>query len=494
MTRLTRRASALLLLSSVGATAACLLPGRASAQAAQSTPIVETVVPFDSVGRLTVITPSLASRLGLAPPAWPLSGGYQEARLFLSSRDGYVLVVRLADGTVNRYPLTDAEVADLQRAVNAAVAVQGALGARPSGGGSSIVVSQPAGNAFVRNQTFLGLAAYGPATAALLSESSAAAAAGGYFLAAGTSFFVAANTVRHREVTRAQAARAAHGGIRGAITGLGIAKMYNANGGPEWGAPILGGALIGTVAGFQQARGMSDGEAASAGLFADLGALTTLGIGGSLGAFKGRTTVRQYEIVTPNGTFTNSYTETDNRLRGPGQATVATAIGAEVLGYAIGPRYARRATYNVTAGDVTAVFTSALVGGVITSSFVSDHAKAPSRFAVGTAGVVLGALAGDRGLARKADRTAADGTLLQLGALAGALIGGGVAAIAETEGQGAALMGGIGGALGLLAADNIIKPVKDAGPLRGIMQTAARKMDDRVQLSIGPVTSVRISF
>lgn len=491
MTRLLRHVSTLSLCLSAAGVAAFALPCGASAQAA---PVVETVLPFDSAGRLIVITPSIASRLRLTAPAWPVSGPYQEARLYLSSRDGYILVVRLTDGAINRYSFTDAEMAALQRTINDAVTAQGKLGTRPFGGGSSIEVSQPAGNAFVRNQAFLGLAAYGPATAALLSKSSAAAAGGGYFLAAGTSFFIAANTVRHRTVTRAQAARAAHGGIRGAITGLGIAKMYNANGGPEWGAPVLGGALIGTVAGFQQARGLSDGEAASAGLFADLGALTALGVGGSFGAFKGRTVVRQYEVPTSGGVYTYTSTTTDNRLRGGGQATVGAAIGAEVLGYALGPRYARRAAYNVTAGDVTAVFTSALVGGVITSSFVEDNAKAPARFAVGTTGLLLGALAADRGLVRNADRTAADGTLLQLGALAGALIGGGVAAIAETEGQGAALMGGIGGALGLLAADNIIKPAKDAGPLRGIMQSAARKMDDRVQLSIGPVTSVRISF
>ena len=61
-------------------------------------------------------------------------------------------------------------------------------------------------------------------------------AAGGYFLAAGTSFFVAANMVQGRVVTRAQAARAAHGGTRGALVGVGIAAIANADGGPGWGA------------------------------------------------------------------------------------------------------------------------------------------------------------------------------------------------------------------------------------------------------------------
>ena len=95
---------------------------------------------------------------------------------------------------------------------------------------------------------------------------------------------------------------------------------------------------------------------------------------------------------------------------------------------------------------------------------------------------------------RKADRTSADGTLVQLGALAGALMGGGIATMTEANSQGALAMASAGGILGLLAADGIIKPARDAGPLRGIMQSSARAMDGRVFVSLGPVTSVRVTF
>lgn len=459
--------------------------------AAQVVPVVETSVPFDSAGRIVVITPTLATRLGLAPPEWPVAGAFREARLYRTDDGSHVLVVQRLDGAVARFALGVDAVAGLTRAVTAGVVTQGRSGDRLLGAGTGVVVSQPAGNTFVRNQTFLGLVAYGPATAAILSSSGGAAAAGGYFLAAGTSFFVAANTVKGRVVTRAQAARAAHGGTRGALTGVAVAAIANADGGPGWGVPILAGAIGGTIIGFRQARGLSDGEAASAGFFADLGALTVLGLGGATGAFEGKKTVVPYDANNPQ---LGSYTTTDNSLRGPGKAVVGAAIGANVVGYAIGPRYARRAAYNVTAGDVSVAFTSALLGGAAASSLIGDGRDHVSAFAVATAGTLTGAFLADRGLVRRADRTSADGTLTQLGALAGALMGGGIAAVAEAEAQGTLALASAGGVLGMLAADAIIKPVRDAGPLRGIMQSSSRALDGRVFVSLGPVTSVRVTF
>lgn len=458
---------------------------------AQSLAVIETLVPLDSARRITVISPTLVTRLGLVSPAWPVVGAFREARLYRVDDGSHVLVVQRIDSTVARFSLDAAAVSSLQNAVGVGLLAQGRGGDRLLGAGSGVVVSQPAGNTFVRNQTFLGLVAYGPATAALLSKGSAAAAAGGYFLAAGTSFFVAANTVKGRVVTRAQAARAAHGGTRGALTGIGIAAIANADGGPGWGAPILAGAIGGTIAGFHQARGLSDGEAASAGFFADLGAITVLGIGGSGGAFESKNRMVTYSV---NGQTFGSYTESDNSLRGPGKAVVGSAIGASILGYALGPRYARRAAYNVTAGDVSVAFTGALLGGVAASSIIGDGGNNSPRYGVAAAGVLAGAFLADRGLVRKADRTSADGTLAQLGALAGALMGGGIAAITETEAQGLLALASAGGVLGLLAADGIIKPARDAGPLRGIMQSSARAFDGRVFVSLGPVTSVRVTF
>lgn len=463
--------------------------------AAQGAPVIETLVTFDAAGRIAIMTPTLVARLRLVAPDWPVGDAFREARLYRTDAGGNVLAVLRADGTVARYPLTDDAMASIRRVVDAGLLAQGRGGERLVGGGTglgtSLEVSQPAGNAFVRNQALLGLVAYGPSAAALLSESGGAAAAGAYFLAAGTSYFVAANTVKHRTVTRAQASRAAHGGTRGALTGVAVAAMADADGGPAWGAPILAGAIGGTIVGYHQARGLSDGEAASAGLFADLGALTTLGIGGTASVFKGREYQEPFEPGFPER---GTYTRTDNSLRGPGKATIGAAIGALVVGYALGPRYARRAAYNVTQGDASMVFTGAVLGAGAFSAMRSERADQSVAYGMATAGVLAGALFADRVFVRKADRTGADGTLAQLGAFAGALMGAGVGAMADANGQATLGLASAGGLLGLLAADGIIGPAKDAGPLRGVMQTGARANDGRVFVSLGPVSSVRITF
>jgi len=459
---------------------------------AQSIPSIETPVPFDSAGRIPAITPTLVSRLALTAPAWPVSGGFREARLFRTDRNTYVLVVQRADGSVARFALSDEAHTTLQRAVSSGLLASGTGGQRLTTDASTgLEVSQPAGNRFVRNQTLLGLVAYGPATAALLSDASPAAAAGGYFLAAGTSFFVAANLVKNRTVTRAQSSLASHGGTRGAAAGAAIAAIANANSGPGWGAPILLGAIGGTIGGYRHARGLSDGEAAGAGFVADLAALTALGIGGATDAFRRDTRVRLFDPEQPQG---GGYTETVDNLRPPGKATLGAAIGAGVLGYALGPRYARRASYNVTAGDVSVAFAGAALGAVAATAIPGDNTDETTMFGVATAGMLTGAWLADRALVRTYDRTSADGTLVQLGTLAGALMGGGVAAISEANRQGGLALVTVGGTLGLVAADRILAPVRDAGPLRGIMESSARALDDRVRVSIGPVTSVRIAW
>jgi len=466
-------------------------PFAAAPVVAQRAPAIETPVPFDSAGRVLAMTPTLLSRLAIIAPAWPVSGSFREARLFRTDAGTFVLVVQRTDGSVARFTLDDEARTALQLAVRSGLLAQGTGGQRLTTDAiTGLEVSQPAGNRFVRNQTLLGLVAYGPATAALLSDASPAAAAGGYFLAAGTSFFVAAQTVKNRTVTRAQSSLASHGGTRGAAAGAAVAAIANANSGPGWGAPILLGAIGGTVGGYRHARGLSDGEAASAGFVADLAALTVLGVGGAADAFRRETRQVFFDPERPD----LSYTETEDNLRTPGKVTLGAAIGASVLGYALGPRYARRASYNVTAGDVSVAFASAALGALAATALPGDNADQTTMFGVATAGMLTGAWLADRALVRTYDRTSADGTLVQLGALAGALMGGGVAAITEANRQGALALVTAGGTLGLVAADRILAPVRDAGPLRGIMESSSRALDDRVRVSIGPVTSVHIAW
>ena len=111
---------------------------------AQST---ETPTPFDSARHLLSITPAFADRLKLSPPAWPVSGTYQEARLYsIDPGDGFVLVVQLPSGAFQRFPLSAGERQSLGFTIDSALRTTGRLGA------SAMSISEPAGNSFARHQ------------------------------------------------------------------------------------------------------------------------------------------------------------------------------------------------------------------------------------------------------------------------------------------------------------------------------------------------------
>lgn len=76
--------------------------------------VVERPIAFDSAGRVLVLTPETAARARLAPPAWRVTGAFDNARLFALGDGSFVLVVTRPSGSVERYPLTQADIADLQ--------------------------------------------------------------------------------------------------------------------------------------------------------------------------------------------------------------------------------------------------------------------------------------------------------------------------------------------------------------------------------------------
>lgn len=436
---------------------------------------VETPAPFDSRGLITVLFPGTASDAVKDAAWWPLTAGaWREARLYSVSDSSTrsprtadadrlvaVMVVSGNDGTVSRYGFTQDGLVRV-RALFDALRAQSTS---PQIGGprSGVELSQPAGNTFVRNQTFLGLAAYGPATAAILSKNGASAA-GGYFLAAGSSFFIAARMIRTRTVVRSQTILATHAGLRGGAAGAALAAIMDEDDGSGFGVPILIGALGGTVGGFAAARNMSDGEAASSGLAADMFALTTLGTSSALNAFDSDSAERSKKIA------------------------LGTAIGMAALGYVIGPNYARRASYNVTAGDASVAFTGALIGAAAGAALTNNDNNGRTTAGLATAGLLTGFVLSDRLLVRRYDRSSSDAAWAKLGAGAGALMGTGIAIASKSQLQGGLALAATGGALGLIAADRMINPALDAGPLRGVLRTGAlglsRDNDSRVQLSL----------
>lgn len=447
------------------------LPAQTTGAAASPIAVLttETPVSFDVRGRITVLTPRTVGLSLQGLTWWPApENTWREARLYLlgnsaadsASAGMHVLALVGANGAITRYSISSPNLDSLRARFSG-----GHTGETGTALAADVELSQPAGYTFVRNQTFLGLAAYGPATAAILSEHGGASATGGYFLAAGGSFFVAAQMIRTRVVTRSQTILGTHAGFRGGAAGAAIAAIADAHGGPGYGTPILLGALGGTVGGFLAAKHMSDGEAASSGLGADMFAVTTLGVAAAADAFR------------------------DDSTKASRNVALGAAVGMAAVGYVVGPRYAKRSSYNVTAGDASIALATALIGAAAGAAVRdlsnSDHVQSAAAFT--TVGLLGGFLVGDRYLVRTHDRTSADAGWARLGALAGALMGGGVAVISNGESQATLGLIAGGAALGLVAADRMIAPARDAGPMRGVLRTSqvkdASSLQNRVQFS-----------
>src|SRR6476469_6627396 len=208
--------------------------------------VTEQPVAFDSVGRVPVITPRLAERLRLGPPLWPVLGSFVSAQLYSRSTGGYTLVVTRPDGSLDRYDMT-VETAEALRAV---VESKLASGERGGVGEQTTVASDPAGNAFVRNQAFLGFALYGPAASAIVASGTHSASAPlAVELITASGAFAAALARRNMlpPVTTAQNRLSTHAALHGAA--IGEAIVYAAGGAIDDGRAGGGGLLAGSVAG-----------------------------------------------------------------------------------------------------------------------------------------------------------------------------------------------------------------------------------------------------
>jgi hypothetical protein len=358
---------------------------------------VEAPVPFDSAARVMAVTPILAERLQLRAPGWPVSGSYREARLYaVRPAGGFVLVVHRAAGALERTALTESQRDELRTLIDAGMSAAG----RPTGETGSTVISEPAGFAFARDQSLLGLALYGPLAASLSDD--AATASSAYLLMAGGAFFVSYGLTESQPITRAQSDLAQHlaldfAGEDGLWTyALGADNTRGAR------ALALGAAAAGTITGLSLGRTMSDAEshAATAGITAT--ALTTWGIASAAGA--------------------------------TGRSAAALVGAGGIVGYGVGLAYPRHVAYTVSAGDVNAVYTSGIIGAGFGEMFIAhDNVSTTTAGLVLTPAYLAGLWLGDRLIARPYDLTAPQGRLLQVGAGAGALIGAAIPLMAQLD-------------------------------------------------------------
>lgn len=349
---------------------------------------VETPVAFDSAQRVMAVTPTVAERLHLRPPQWPVQSVYRETRLYsVSPGDGFMLVVTRLSGVVERTPLSPTERNALRAAVDAGMSITG----RPSAELASDIVSEPAGNAFARHQTFLAAAVYGPLAASLADDGSVAGAA--YLAVTGATFFISYSAAQSHQFTRAQSDLAGDLGL--AVGGAGWLLGYAATGESTKGIRglSLASAVVGTVSGAALGRTLSDAEAHAASLGIESAGALALAANGIAGSSK--------------------------------RATAATVAVTGLAGYTVGVRYPRQVGYTVTAGDVEATSTAALVGVLYGASALAQVSSPTFRqYSSYLAPAYLaGVLVGDRVFARHFNLTQAQANILNVGALAGGLVG-----------------------------------------------------------------------
>lgn len=412
---------------------ALVLPtSRADAQ------VRERPVAFDSAGRITVITPPLASRLGLSAPLWPVAGDYIDARLYGLDDMGasYVLVVRRQREVLERYSLDGAQRRDLALAIdrgNALVTARGGPDVVPT------FISEPVRGTYVVNQTLLGAILFGPAASALIDDPAGASAA--YLAVTGASFFLAANLTKTSSVSRAQNHLSWHSARRGSVAAdLLLYSATGDDGGDKgYAAATLAGGIAGDVLGFVLGAPMTDAESHGTSHGSTITAALTAGVLGAADVYG-----------------TNAGT----------RVGTAAIVGAGVLGYPLGLRYVRSAPYRVTAGDVGTLVTTEYLGLAAVATLLPENSNDNLVYGALTAGFALGAIAGDRLLVRPFDHTESEARLVQYGAAAGALVALAGPVLAQSDNYhvifGAATLGGI---LGAILTENLIEPQRASSGL-----------------------------
>lgn len=414
--------------------------------------IVERPVPFDNTGRVMVMTPYIAGRASLRAPWWPVAGEFNEARMFTTNDSTFVLAVSRRSGVVERYTIS---VTDRD-------AIRAIVSRLPS----DVIAARTDGrNSFVRNQTILGLLAYGPAFAGAISDNDAGQVAG-YLVVAGGSFFAASEISRRTLITRAQSDLAFNMGHNGALAGFATAYIFKAHSRAQSASAFVGG-LVGTGLGLGLANGMTEADAVGTGFGSDMGAL--IGLGVSIAA-RGE-----------NGCPVSI--EIDGCASSRGQ--VATILAGGLIGYPLGLLYPRNARYHVTPGDINTLWSGGLVGSLAGAAFLKESPQRRTAAIAVTSAGVLGVVLADRFLVQRADHGRTEATQLLFGTMAGSLMGAGIANIgnnARRNPQRVFALAAVGGLAGIIGTEYYLNPSPDAGQSRfrvsfnaaGLAATATR--------------------
>ena len=247
------------------------------------------------------------------------------------------------------------------------------------------------GNAFVRDQAVLGMLVYGPSFALSVTHDAIPAIAT-YLVVSAGSYFVASQLSRDLAISGTASSLATMSALHGALAGWAVAQSVRVGQQRAAGSVFLG-SVGATAAVLSFGRDLNEGEASATLFGAQFLAASAFGLASS----------------------------------GGDRQANAAAVAAGLVGVPLGYWYAHRASYHVTSGDVTTLWTSAAIGAVAAGTAVANGH--PSRSAVASTlvgGAVVGAIAGDRLLVRRFDHSTGEGQWVALGATGGGLMGAGL--------------------------------------------------------------------
>lgn len=296
-------------------------------------------------------------------------------------------------------------------------------------------------NAFVRNQTLLGLTVYGPSFGVMVGNDGLTSAAG-YLVMAGGSFFASAEYARRREITEGKLVLSTAMAWRTAASGLWLAYELDGEGKSRAAATLLGG-LGGTVAGVIVGGGLSGGEATAMVFGHDLAYASAVAV-----SFAIQPDLAESQVL-------------DDRH-------VVAWTTAGLLGYYGGHRYARRSPYNITVGDVRTMWLGAAIGALGASTFLANSDPSDQTTALTLlGGALVGTFAADRFLVRRYDHSRGEGGFVALGALAGGVMGVGVGVLvageAQRDGALTFALATIGALGGVALSERFLQTSPDAG-------------------------------
>ncbi len=286
---------------------------------------------------------------------------------------------------------------------------------RPTQDTGVSAVVRLAGTPFVHNQTLLGIVLYGPSFAATVADRPVPAAAA-YLVMAGGSFFAAAELARDLRITPGMELLATRAPLLGAAAGA--AAQYAITGKNDYAAGLFFGSILGTTGALTLGQRLTTG-AAMASVF---GAEAAAGL-----------------AIGTMYAFDEDYSNTRSRA--------AVGAGAAVAGMQLGAMYGSYSRYNVTVGDVQALWTASLIGAAAGGAFVANgHPGHKTSTLALLGGAVAGLVAGDRLLVRPIDHAGGEGALVAAAGLGGALMGGGVAVLVGSSDRFNAVTAALGAA------------------------------------------------